>query len=120
MATAYGGKQYYNYYHFLDINGDFLGNIASMSYHVINVPPGKYTITGYAGLHSYEDLKTTGVKYSIEITTTANQTYYASIDEKEQTIALINEKKWQKELKKKFPVKWLSSIEYKNNTFYDT
>ena len=49
----------------------------------------------------------------------AGMTYYARIDENKMTLELINEKKWNKELKKANPVKWIAKLELKDNVFYD-
>ena len=120
MATAYGGKKYYSYHHYIDFDGQLFGDVGTMQYYEIIVEPGNHTIIGYVGLQSPEDAKNEGQKYSLVIGAQANKTYYACINEKKMSIQLIDEKKWQKELKKNYPVQWASKLELKGDVFYTT
>lgn len=120
MAAVYGGKKYYSYNHYIDIDNKFFGNVPSMGYYELIVEPGTHTITGYVGMQSPDDAKQDGATYALSINAVANMTYYASINEKKMTISLIDKKKWDKELKKNFPVKWLAKIEKKGDVFYDS
>lgn len=118
MGAVYGGKKYYSFHHYIDFDGQLFGNVATMQYYEIIVEPGNHTIVGYVGLQSPEDAKNEGQKYSLVIGAQAGKTYYACIDEKKMSIQLIDEKKWQKELKKNYPVQWVAKLELKGDVFY--
>lgn len=120
MGAAYGGKKFYTYDHFLDFDSQFFGNVPSMTYYEIAVKPGNHTIIGFVGQQGPDKAKADGQKYSLVISAVANMTYYARIDEKKMTIELIDEKKWQKELKKANPVKWVAKVQFKDGVFYDS
>lgn len=120
MAAVYGGKKYYAFDHFINFDGQLFGNVPSMTYYEIAVEPGNHTIIGYVGQQGPDKAKADGQKYSLVINAVANMTYYACIDEKKMTISLIDEKKWQKELGKSYPVKWVAKVELKGDVFYDS
>ena len=120
MGAAYGGKKYYAFDHYIDFDGQLFGNVPSMTYYEIEVEPGNHTMIGYVGQQGPDRAKADGQKYSLVINAIANMTYYASIDEKKMTLSLINEKQWQKELKKANPVKWVAKLTLKDDVFYDT
>ena len=119
MASVYGGKKFYAFDHYIDFDSQFFGNVASMTYYEIEVEPGTHTIVGYVGQQGPDKAKADGQKYSMVINAVANKTYYANIDEKKYEISLIDEKKWAKELKKNYPVKWVSKVTLKDDVFYD-
>lgn len=119
MGAAYGGKKYYAFDHYIDFDGQLFGNVPSMTYYEIEVEPGNHTLVGYVGQQGPDRAKADGQKYSLVINAVANMTYYASIDEKKMTLSLIDEKKWQKELKKANPVKWVAKLTLKDDVFYD-
>lgn len=119
MGAVYGGKKYYAFDHFIDIDGQFFGNLASMTYYEIMVVPGTHTIIGYVGQQGPDAARSEGQKYSLALNTEANKTYYVCIAEKKMTISLINEKQWNKEIGKAYPVKWISKVTLKDEVFYD-
>ena len=119
MGAAYGGKKLYAYDHFIDFDSKLFGNVQSMTYWEIEVEPGYHTIIGYVGQQGIDKAKADGQKYSLVINAIANMTYYACIDEKKMTLSLIDETKWQKELKKQYPVKWAAKLQFKDGIFYD-
>lgn len=119
MGAAYGGKKYYAFDHFIDFDGQLFGNVASMTYYEIIVEPGNHTLVGYVGQQGPDNAKAAGQKYSLVINAVANMTYYACINEVKMTLSLIDEKKWQKELKKANPVKWVAKVSFKDDVFYD-
>lgn len=119
MGAVYGGKKYYAFDHFIDIDGQFFGNLASMAYYEIMVVPGTHTIIGYVGQQGPDIARSEGQKYSLALSTEANKTYYVSVAEKKMTISLINEKQWKKEIGKAYPVKWISKVTLKDEVFYD-
>lgn len=119
MAAVYGGKKYYAFDHYIDFDGQFFGNVPSMTYYEVEVEPGNHTLIGYVGQQGPDKAKADGQKYSLVVNAVANMTYYANIDEKKMEISLIDEKKWNKELKKNYPVKWVAKLSLKDNVFYD-
>lgn len=119
MGSFYGGKKYYSFDHYIDFDGQLFGNVASMTYYEVEVEPGNHTIVGYVGQQGPDKAKADGQKYSLVINAVANMTYYANIDEKKMEISLIDEKKWNKELKKNYPVKWIAKLSLKDDVFYD-
>ena len=119
MGAAYGGKKHYAFDHYIEFDGQLFGNVASMTYYEILVEPGNHTLIGYVGQQGPDNAKADGQKYSLVINAVENMTYYASINEVKLTISLIDEKKWNKELKKANPVKWVSKVTFKDDVFYD-
>lgn len=119
MGAAYGGKKYYAFDHFIDFDGQLFGNVASMTYYEIIVEPGDHTLIGYVGQQGPDNAKADGQKYSMVINAVANMTYYACINEVKMTLSLIDEKKWNKELKRPNPVKWAAKLSLKGDVFYD-
>ncbi len=119
MGSVYGGKKYYAIDHYVYFDGQLFGNVASMTYYEVEVEPGNHTLIGYTGQQGPDKAKADGQKYSLVINAVANMTYYASINETKMTISLIEEKKWNKELKKAYPVKWVAKLTLKDNVFYD-
>ena len=90
-----------------------------MTYYEVDVEPGNHTLVGYVGQQGPEAAKAKGQTYSLVINAVANMTYYANIDEKKLTLSLIDEKKWNKELKKNYPVKWVAKLSLQGDVFYD-
>ena len=114
LTTAYGGKNYYALDHFIYLDNQYLGNVTSGTYFEIEVETGSHTIVGYVGNKGQERAKEEGQKYSLTINTIANQTYYASINEKKMTISKTDEKKWKKETTTGIvPVGWGATIAFK-------
>ena len=109
LSTAYGGKNYYALDHFIYLDNQYLGNIASGTYFEIEVETGSHTLVGYVGNRGRERAKEEGQRYSLTINATANQTYYASINEKKMTISMINEKKWKKRNYYRYYPCWMGS-----------
>ena len=120
MGAAYGGKKFYAFDHYIDFDGQLFGNVASMTYYEILVEPGNHTIIGFVGQQGPDNARAEGQKYSLVISAAANMTYYACINETKMTLSLIDEKKWNKELKKANPVKWIAKVEFKDDVFYDS
>ena len=120
MGSAWGAKKYYAYDHFVDFDGQLFGNVPSMTYYEIVVAPGNHTLIGYVGQQGPDKAKAEGQKYSLVINAMANMTYYACINETKMTVSIIDEKKWQKELKKPNPVKWVAKVQFKDGVWYDT
>lgn len=119
MAAVYGGKKYYAFDHYIDFDGQLFGNVPTMTYYEVEVEPGNHTLVGYVGQQGPDKAKAEGQKYSLVVNAVANMTYYANIDEKKLSISLIDEKKWNKELKKNYPVKWVAKLSLKGDVFYD-
>lgn len=100
--------------HFIYIDNQYLGNIASGTYFEIEVGIGNHNIVGYVGNKGQERAKADGQKYSLTINTIANKTYYASINEKKMTISKASERKWKIETTGIVPVGWGATITFKD------
>ncbi len=119
MGAVYGGKKYYAFDHYIDFDGQYFGSVPSMTYYEVEVEQGNHTLIGFVGQQGPDKARAEGQKYSLAINAIANMTYYACIDEKKMTLSLIDEKKWQKELNKNFPVKWVAKLTLQDDVFYD-
>lgn len=120
-AIMAGGKNSSMYKHYLELDGQFLGNILlpTMHYLEFKVRPGEHTIIGYAGTQGPEDVKAMGPSYSYSLMVEAGKIYRLSVDEIKMTIREIDEKQWGKELKAKYPVNYLATYTLQDEVIYD-
>lgn len=118
MGAVYGGKKYYSFHHYITIDGNLFGNIPTLTYYRVEVDPGTYNIIGYVGNTSFDELKRQGQSYSCAISVYSGQSCYLRIDEKKYKIDLIDNQKFQKELKKNYPVQYAATYSYTSGTFY--
>lgn len=123
MGAAYGGKKYYKFHHLIDIDGHKFGAVPSMVYFKIEVEPGSHTLLGRVVQELTEDINIENYQkqqpnYSITINAIAGEKYYLSIDEKKLKIAQVDNKTYEKELKKNYPVQYAGLISFKGGYFY--
>lgn len=123
MGAAYGGKKYYLFQHWIDIDGHKLGEVPTMMYYKLEVETGSHTILGhvverYTEDFSYENLKKQQPNYSITINVEAGEKYYIRINEKKYKIEKIDNKAFNKELTRMYPVKYAGFISLKGGFFY--
>lgn len=119
MGAAYGGKNYSQKQHWIDLDGHKFGVVNSQTYFKLEVQPGSHTITGYVGNLPYKDVKKNQPNYSITVNAQAGQDYYLNIDEKKFKIAQVDYKKFTKQQQGLTPIQYAGSVAFKDDKFYN-